>query len=436
MLRTLAISRTLVLVTAVSLTVLSACGGSGDDHGDDHDEESIDTAGRLITIEKDARTVRVHDLDGASAAVEGTHQADQVPSALYASPQARYAVVMQRTQDLVQFVDGGIWQEDHGDHLHDYRQASRLAGWKLSGARPTHYDVQTGKQAAIFMDGNSSAVPVQNAAVRLIDDASIGSGRVLASLDLAAPIHGLGEPVDNKLLTVSRASDAPDALPTHLALHLRSGNGYVLDRQLPTRCDGMHGSFSSGVHTVAGCIDGMLLVRHLGASTVDDGRKLATAFRVGTVLGHPLLPDHFIGIATDGTAPAPVTTRFYAVDAAAAAVTEIVPQGWTTGRVSRAHGFDRSGQRFYVLDDQGTLIAMQRQSGTWTSLSRMAAVVPTMPTAAPWPVFTTNRARNEIYLTDPTARQLIVMDSSSGAVLSRRDLGYVPTGAAWVGIPR
>jgi hypothetical protein len=343
---------------------------------------------------------------------------------------------VQRLQDQVQILDGGIWQEDHGDHLHDYKQGSRALAWKITGPRPTHYDVQAGKQAAFFMDGNASASPVQNAGVRLFTDASIGAGALVASTDLAAPIHGLGEPVDDKLLLVSRAADAPDTLPTHLNLHLRNGNGYSFARQVATRCNGMHGSFSSGAYTVAGCLDGMLLVQHTGATTVDDGRKLSTPLRVGTIAGHPRLPGQFIGIATEGAAPAPVTTRFYAVDGERASVSDFVPEGWSTGRLRRAHGFDRSGQRFFVLDDQGSLVVSERRNGAWAPLARVSGAIPAMPKAAPWPVLVANGAVDELYLSDPVAKQLVVLDSKTGAVKARRDLGYVPTVITWLGINR
>ena len=429
--------RRAALAALVCSAALVACGGGieaevDDDH--DHEAVTLDTAGRLVTTELNATALRVHDLDNLT--VEATHQADHVPAALYASPGGRYAVVMQRTQGLVQFVDGGIFQEDHGDHLHDYKQASRAVAWRLSGVQPTHYDVQAGKQAAIFMDGNATTTPAQSAGVRLITEASIAAGGTVASVDLGFPIHGLAEPVDNKLLAVSRAADALDTLPTHLTLHQREGASYRLDRQIATRCDGMHGSASSGDFTIVGCIDGMLLVRHLSASTVNDGTKLATPLRVGTIAGHARLPGHFIGIASEGAAPGPVTTRFYAVDGAAGTVANFAPQGWDTGRVRRAHAFDRSGQRLFIVDDQGTLISAQRQGGNWVNLARVTGAIPTMPTAAPWPVLTANGAKDEIYITDPVARQLVVVNSLTGSVVSRRDLGFTPSNAVWIGITR
>lgn len=412
--------------------MLVACGGGGGSDDDDR-EVFIDTSGRIAFTEKDSKALRVHDLD--SNTVQATHQLDNVPSALYASPGGRYAVAVHRLQDLVQFVDGGVWQEDHGDHLHDYKEASKLVAFKLTGSKPTHYDVQEGKQAAFFMDGDAAANPVQNAGVRLITESSIASGQVVASLNLSFPIHGLGEPVDNKLLTVSRAADAPNTLPTHLNLYQRSGSSYTFDRQLTTRCDGMHGSYSSGSYTVAGCLDGVLLVKHMSSTAVTD-QKVTTPLRVGTLAGHPKLPGQFIGIASEGTAPAPVTTRFYAINGDAASSTELTPTGWSTGTVRRAHGFDRSGTRFYILDNAGTLIVFQRQGNAWVNAARISGAVPVMPAAAPWPVITANGARDEVYITDPAGQKLVVLNSSTNAITARRDLGYVPSNAVWLGIKR
>lgn len=431
----------LSLLSIAAAALMAACGGgSDDDHA--HEDTFLDTAGRLAITQHDARDVRVHDLDSPAAAVQATYTMDHVPSQIYTSPQSRYAVVVQRLNDQVQFIDGGIWQEDHGSHEHDYKQGSRLMSWKLTGSRPTHYDVQAGKQAAFFMDGNASATPAQNAGVRVFDDAGIAraSNQLLASLDLNLPIHGIGEPVDNKLLTVSRADDAPDTLPTHLELYLRNGTGFNYARQIPTRCNGMHGSFSSGNHTATGCLDGMLLVRHITATDVDNGQKLLTPVRIGTIAGHPKLPDRFFGIGNQGSnAAPPVTTRFFAVDATgnAARVNEVVPQGWEAGRVRRAHAFDRSGQRFYILDNEGALTVMQHQADSgWTTAARIPAFVPNMPTAAPWPVIVANGAKDEIYMTDPLASQLIVASAVNGTVAARHALNYVPSGAAWVGIKR
>ena len=55
---------------------------------------------------------------------------------------------------FVQIADAGIWQEDHGDHLHDYKAAPKLLSFRITGPQPTHYDDRAG-QASIFMDGRA-----------------------------------------------------------------------------------------------------------------------------------------------------------------------------------------------------------------------------------------------------------------------------------------
>ena len=423
--------RSLLALAAAAL--VTACGGGG---GDDraHSDTVIDTAGRLALAENGASAVRIFDLDSKTFAA--TYAMDNAPSALYTSPGGRYVVAMQRLQDKVQFIDGGVWQEDHGDHLHDYRQATAALAWTLTGSRPTHYDVQAGRQAALFMDGNTATTPVQNAGVRLITDASIAAKRIDASLDLAFPIHGLGEPMDNKLLAVSRAADATTTLPTHLELYQRNGSGYTYDRQLATRCEGMHGSFSSGSHTAVGCDNGVMVVTHTSATAVTD-RMVNTPLRVGTIAGHPKLAGQFIGIGTEGTAAAPpVTTRYFAIDAVAGTAAALTLPGWDNGRVRRAHAFDRSGSRFAVLDDQGALRMVTRQSNAWVAGPVVAGVVPSMPTAAPQPAIVANGAKDEFYVTDPVAKQLITVNSQTGAVVSRTALGFTPSAITWTGITR
>jgi hypothetical protein len=416
----------LILVAA-----LAACSGGSDSDSDGHgnnDSFTLDTSGRLAIAEQNSAVLRIHDLD--TQVNEASRTLENAPSALYTSPGGRYVVAMQRTQDQVQFVDGGIYTEDHGDHLHDYKRESRAMPWKLTGPLPTHYDRQAGKQAAIFMDGRGTASPAQNSSVHVFTDASIAAGATTARLDLGFAIHGLGEPVDDVMLTVHREADATDTLPTHLELYRRSGAGYTYERRLATRCNGMHGSFSSGASTVVGCSDGVLLVTH--GSTVLD-RKLATTTRVGTVAGHPKLPNQFI---VYGNAATPATTRFYAIDGATGTSAEVVPTDWVSGRIVRAAGFDRSGQRWFVLDNAGNLTVLQRQGNGWATVRRIAALVPTMPSAAPFPAFSANGARDEVYLTDPTARQLLIIDSASLELKQRRELGFVASAITWVGIER
>ena len=139
---------------ALSLVLaLAACGGgSGGSSEAPHQDTRIDTAGRLAMAEDAATALRIFDLD--SSAVVANIPLANPPSAVYASPGRRYALAFQRPQDTVQIADAGIWQEDHGDHLHDYKAAPKLLSFRITGPQPTHYDDRAG-QASIFMDGRA-----------------------------------------------------------------------------------------------------------------------------------------------------------------------------------------------------------------------------------------------------------------------------------------
>lgn len=407
-------------------TLLAACGGGGGSEPE-HEHTRIDTAGRLALSEDAGNVLRMYELDDARVA--STFALANPPSAVYASPGGRYALAVQRTQDLVQAVDGGVYQEDHGDHLHDYKETPRLLAWQLTGPQPTHYDDRAG-QAVFFMDGRATATPVQPSSAVLLTDASIGRGETVARVGFASAMHGFAEPNGQRLVASWRDPAGTGTSPTQVEVYRRNGSGYSFEQRLDARCNGMHGSYTLGSATVAGCSDGVLVAAPQGAGFA--ATLVATPTGISTVAGHPKQA-RMVGIGNAGT---PSTTRFYDIDAGARTASAIGLPGWAEGRLRRAHGFDRSGRYFFVLDDLGTLHVLERGASGWSTTKTLAGAVPAMPAAAPFPAFAANGARDEIYLTDPQARQLVVVDSSALAVKQRRALDFKPSYAAWVGIAR
>jgi hypothetical protein len=404
---------------------LAACGGGGGDDDDHaHENHGIDTAGRLAIAESGSPTLRLHDLDSAS--VVASFNLANSPSAVYASPGGRYALALQRTQDTTQIVDGGIWQEDHGDHDHDYKQEPRLLTLRLDGPQPTHYDDRAG-QAALFMDGRAASA--QNASALLLTDAGIGAGQVAATLALTAPMHGFAEPNGEHLVTSALVAGA--TAPTQVEIYRRQGSAYSFVQRLDAQCPGMHGSYTQGQTTIAGCSDGALLVRPAAGGNFAATRVTAPS-GISTIAGHPALA-RFVGIGNSGT---PSTTRFYDIDPATHAATAIAIAGWGEGRLRRAHGFDRAGRTLFVVDDLGTLYALQHEAGAWTTRATVPGAVPSMPTAAPFPAFAANGARDEVYLSDPNGRQLLVLDTAQLQVKQRVALGFAPSYLTWLGIAR
>jgi hypothetical protein len=402
------------------LLALAACGGGGGE--DHHDADTIDTAGRLAIAEDGAATLRIFELDSGSVA--SSLPLANTPSAVYASPGRRYALAFQRAQDTVQVADGGLWQEDHGDHLHDYREAPKMLSFRITGPQPTHYD-DRGALASIYMDGRDPAV----ASASVFNDADLAAGRVGASVNFALPMHGFAEPNGNFLIATYRA--AGNSSPTQAEIYSRSGTTYNFVRRLDPQCPGMHGSTTRGSFTVSGCADGVLVVNP--QATGDAAAvKIATATGVGTIASHPKQPR----VIAFGNAGTPSTTRFHEIDMEAGTSAEITIAGWTDGRLRRAHGFDRTGRWFFVLDDQGTLHVLERGSAGWAVKKAIAGAIPAMPAAAPFPSFIANEARDEVYLSDPSARQIVVVDTATQSVKRRIDLNFRPTYLAWLGIVR
>lgn len=395
-----------------------------------HEHTSIHTQGRLALAEHDVAALHVFDLD--QHAIEARHALSAPVSELQASPGRRYAMAVLRGQDAVSFVDGGIWQEDHGDHPHDYRRGSKLLDWKLRGVAPTHINEMGNGTTAIFMDGNAETFPQVNAVVEVLSDESIGAGKAASRVVLSTPMHGMAQPLGDVLLTPVRSNPATaeDVMPDHLQLLTRNGEGWTSPTTLETPCGVLHGGGSTGHYTLAGCDYGGVLVRREGASV--STQKIPMEYRVSSVYTHRAWPGHFIGTSNRGTPP---TTRFTAIDAGTAKAVTVKPEGWKDGHVRRALTLDHSGQ-LVVLDDEGTLYTLKNDHGTWKTIKRTTGMIAQMPKEAPFPALTSSGVDDVVYLTDPKVKQVLTVGSQSHAVMHRDVLEFVPSGVAWMGIEK
>lgn len=119
----------------------------------------------------------------------------------------------------------------------------------------------------------------------------------------------------------------------------------------------------------------------------------------------------------------------FVIDADAGRITRL---NWAEGRTVRAQGFDRAGNNYAVLDDQGALHITSPANAFATRAK--VNVLAQMPTAAPFPSLVTSLTRDELLVSDPAARQVAVVDVPSAKVGKRLDMGFAPTGLAWLGI--
>ncbi|MFN3987557.1 MAG: hypothetical protein ACK4KV_18870 [Rhodocyclaceae bacterium] len=404
---------------AVSLAAgLAACGGGSGGDDDHHDEVRIDTAGRLAIAEAGGSAVHVLDLDSGS--VLQSFQTQHPVSALYSSPGSRYALAIQRVQDLVQFVDGGLWQEDHVDHLHDYQQPPRLLGFSLAGPRPTHYEVH-GVKAALFMDGHADSG--RNAEVLVFGDDDIGAARIDARLALSLPMHGTAELRGQYMLSTYREPQAASTLPEQVELYRREGSGYAFVQRFAEPCPGLHGSIVSGAYTLFGCTDGVLVVEQQGDAF--SARKLAnpSALPEGGRIGS------FVGAEGRANVVGIAGSRLFDIDPAAGTLT---PIAWSEERTRRAQTFDGDGRHLLVLDDTGTVHLLDAEAG-WQSRAALPAVS-AMPSASPFPAIVASKARDRVYVADPAGHRIVVIDPARAVLDTPIGVSVSPTTLAWLGI--
>ncbi|MDO5290490.1 MAG: hypothetical protein Q4F13_12765 [Pseudomonadota bacterium] len=401
---------------------LAACGGSGGDDDDGHNAELIDSAGLLALTESGSATVRVLNLDDDSTAA--SVQAASAAPTLYGSPGGRYALLIQSEANQVQILDGGLWREDHGDHLHDYRAAPSLLGTPISGVTPGHYQDHEGV-GAIFMEGDANTGAP--AGVHRVTDASLGSASPSSAFDAGTAVHGLAEPRGSYMLVSARTDDAPSALPNVIDLyHQNAQQQWTLVQRLDGQCPGMHGSASNASYSAFGCTDGVLLVQQQGdqfsTQKIANPEGLPEGVRISSLRGHAQV-GQFIGLARGG--------RVFSIDPAAGS---IAPVAWSSAAEPgfRTVTFNRTGSRLMILDTQGT--AHWLDSTQQWRVSGSASAIAQMPSSAPYPWTVSSGARDEFFVTDPQGRQVVVLDGEQPAVKRQIALDFAPADVAWMGI--
>jgi hypothetical protein len=384
--------------------------------GEDEHDHGAESAGRLVFTHADGSNSRVyvHDLESRSTLADFAlvHPA----TAVHSSPEHRYAVIVQRDNDQVEFLDGGVYR--HDDHVDEGDPA--MLPFTLSGVRPTHYR-HHGEQAALFFDGDSASAALSQ--FHLFSDESLESGGTLAHQTLDTAHHGIAEPLDGVVLASHAAAsgDAPDGISV-FELH---GDHFHNEGELATACPGLHGGASNGTFSVFGCDDGAL-VAELHGDHFDDA-KIAVAERLATVVGHPDVAE-FAAFSYPGG-------NLYALDPEAGTATQV---DWRDGAVdgdgdpvsALARGFDGHGEHLLVLDSNGDLHVLE--SSDWSHRGSIA-VLDSVPASGPAPALAVSAAGDQAFVSDPAAPAIHIIDLEALS-LEAVPLAFPPTGLAWTGV--
>lgn len=422
-------SLTLLFIAAL----LSGCGGSDTkiverepvpiEDGHDHDDE-VTTQGRLLISIKDQAKVSVIDINKRMVLHEVA--VSEAPSALYASPNNRYGFVVQRTTDRIDVIDGGLWQEDHGAHLHDYDQAPKQMLFSTNKSRPTHF-TGTDKQSVIFFDGNvETATP---ASVGVFTETDIANNTAGTVLEYTTHMHGAAQGRGDYLISTVRDAATTSTLPDRVAVY-RAHNGYFVDENIfSENCPGLHGSAQNENQIAFGCTDGVLVITQTGATftakKIPNPANFTGTTRIGTVLGDNSV-DGFIGIAAG---------QFFAINTSTNNITTInwVDSSVTPPATAIAYSFADDGEFFVILDNQGKLTILS--SDDWSLKARVQVITSNLTALPAGSKFELALTPGHVaYVSDPIANQIKKINLDEAKVSDTIQLNFVPSKIIWLGI--
>lgn len=409
------------LAIALSAVLIAGCGGSSSDDDEAHEHTDIETAGRLALFDTDTGAIRVLDIDGDVETLATFDMAGEEPR-LYSSPDSRYAVAIQREDDLVSFIDSGLYTEDHGDHMHDYAETPTMLNLTLNDHRPTHYSLG-GDRGIVFFDGSDAA----SSKVTLLTDSSLGGGTAEASLDLDNNMHGVAKLADGKLFVTYRDASVTDTtLPDQIERYDFANDSFEFEERYDETCPRLHGAAANS-HVVAfGCSDGVLAIdlHNAGYPTIKLGNpdSLATDARIGTLAGHPDV-EELVGIAGD---------QLFVIDAEAAADNySELPLGDGVGRI--AQGFDAHGEVFYVMGDDGKLRIFHPADG-WALAATLDVTDPLADGDAS-PAIAQSAAEDRLFVLNPNNQHITEIDTHDGDIVRTIELDFAASGLVWLGLP-
>uniref|UniRef100_A0A486XTZ4 5-methyltetrahydrofolate--homocysteine methyltransferase n=1 Tax=Rheinheimera sp. BAL341 TaxID=1708203 RepID=A0A486XTZ4_9GAMM len=432
----------------VASSLLSGCGDSttnivekdpiavDDDHDHDHDHEhdDISTAGRLVISAKDSNLVSVYELE--DGALLDTFAVADTPSALAASPAKRYALVVQRTTDRVEFIDGGLFQEDHVDHLHDYQQAPALSSFVLSDSRPTHI-TSNDSQTAVFFDGDvNSSTP---AAVAVITDADITTdSNGYPVLNYSIHMHGAAQARGDYLFSTIRDANSATTLPDQVGLYHAHDDHFHEEMVFAETCPNLHGS-AQNAHVIAfGCTDGVLVITQEGetftASKIANTDDFTGTMRIGTLVGADHA-EHLVGFAG---------SSMFAIHAEDGEMDLVDWQG-TEGASIVGYGFADKGEKFVLLDNQGYVTILSYHGHEHDGAAEepafefaakvqlTSADVSTMPSGSRFEI-AISASDDKVYVTNPIDSTLLTVDIADAEVVATKQLNFMPHKLVWLGI--
>lgn len=409
-----------------TIMLLSACkDGSNNNTTDAHQagEFDIRSPGRLVVTAAEGSELAI--LNSTDGSLIERFNLDNPASGLYSSPQSRFALVVQRDQNQVQILDGGLYQEDHGDHLHPYQKDPEMLTQSLNGVRPTHYR-ENETRSAFFFDGDGENA-LLSSVIDFDDDEILNN--TIRSLELTTAMHGVAETRGEFLLASYRAPDASSVLPDQVELfkfNSNSGNYDAVER-FEERCPSLHGAFSTEDASVFACSDGVLVIRQNGeqftAEKIANPVGMADGVRIGG----------FSGFADSNVLAGWARGALYAVNLDNSSIELVDWTGGTEAEYSTAK-MDDEGEILMVLNKAGGLHLLDATDNFKHLIEiKVLNALPVVEGHASISI-ASSKSGEDVYIVDAINNQLVVVNLEHQEIEESISVPFTPKHVTWVGI--
>jgi len=414
-----------LLGALLSSLLLSACGGDSSDSTSavtpKPEQPAQSDQGRLVIANADTVRPLLSIYDLKEQKLINTTALSSAPSAMYSSPQSRYAVMLSRNEGVVQFAfvfDSGIFNKNGVLQ----RNAPNLLAFQLKGATPAHYRSFNGL-AALFYDGSDTEVSKFD----VFNDAAIEK-QAISTQQLPKKHHGVAEPRGGYVLSTYLPKDAETlSLVKSYELH---GDHFHEEQTLKNACNRLHGAASVQQYAAFGCEDGVLVVEQKGNQFTD--KKILIDQRITTIAGHEKL-EKFAAFATG-------THALFIVDPKNLNATSL---DWSLGAkeadattpVKRLQQVvDSSGRHLAILDSAGGVHVIDSQN--WKRLGQIKAIANVNATELAKSRLAVNAATDTIFINDTQAKTIVELDLNNLKIKQTIQLNDVPNTFTWLGVAK
>lgn len=301
-------------------------------------------------------------------------------------------------------LDGGAWEEPHGDHSHFYTADPHVTGTVFPAEEPGHVVTHAGR-TVLFDDGTGQVTAFDS-------DELEDSNRDERSYATPSAHHGVAVELSDGRMVVSEGTE--DA---RTGIRVLDADGHEIAAS--DQCPDVHGETVAADETVViGCADGVLVYRD---ATITKVQSPDAYGRIGNQFGTEdstiVLGDY----KSDPDADIELTTRVSLIDTETAQMrlVDLPSSYWyrSLGRGEHGEGV--------VLGIDGALHVIDTAAGT---------VARSVPVISPWEisenwqdpqpqVFTMD---GTAYVSDPAGRAVHAVDIETGEIWASRELDVVP----------